>query len=92
MNTPIDVPEIERLTKEFHDRIMEIAGFDPKIDVWFYTTCDPRPLAHDALLFGYHARMIPDHKNKSKLSHISVSKSFDAGSVYINVMPRKVTI
>ena len=87
-NCPINVPEIERLTKEFVERVADVAGIKPDVDVWFHTSRgDTRPLAHDALLCdGYRVVKVPDYPNTDRLSHLSVKKSiFRHAEIFIHV-------
>lgn len=91
MTTPVDIPEIERLTKEFSERLRVVTGCNPSIDVWFGTQSgNTRSLAHDAVACGYRVRRVPDHARYRTLSHIGVQKSvLGAGMIYIHVKPRK---
>lgn len=91
MTTPVDIPEIERLTKELAERLQAITGCRPDVDVWFHTgSGDTRSLAHDAVACGYRVRRVPDHVRPHSVSHIAAQKWVtDAGMIYIHVKPRK---
>lgn len=91
MTTPVDIPEIERLTKELAGRLYALTGCKPGVDVWFLSTSgDTHSLAHDAVACGYLIRRIPDRANHSPVSLISVQKWISgSGNIYIHIRPRK---
>lgn len=87
---PVNIPEIERLTKELSERLQAVTGCKPRIDVWFHhQDSDTRPLAHDAVACGYKAERIWIDREPHHLSHISVHKYASRIGIWIHVLPRK---